>query len=165
VGNHGSQQKLSTVPETESAPSPAEVSLAASALARLPRRPKRRWSGWIGPARSYRGMPIKLASGKQVFAFGCLRGRTVWSTLPDVLNFSVAGVGVDWGVVPASAVQVVRNPHAVFLGRLKAGTTERRSELKIASARANGLQPPRAGRRRGRPRGHQTSSWSSSPGL
>jgi hypothetical protein len=49
-------------------------------------------------------------------------------------------------------VDVVRNPHAVLLGRLKAGTVERPSALKAASARRNGRQPPRPGRRRGRPR-------------
>jgi len=84
-------------------------------------------------------MPIKLTSGEQVFVFGCLRGRTVWSTLPDLLNFNVAGVGVDWGVVTASSVETIRNPHAALLGRMKGGAVERRSELKAATARAKGL--------------------------
>ena len=144
VGNPGT---LACAPETKNAVS--EVSVAATALARRPRM-RKKWSGWIGSTRSYCGMPIRLSTGEEVFAFGALRGRVVWSRQPGVLADRIHAVGVDWGVVPASAVEIVRNPHAVLLGRLKAGTAERRSALKAASSRRNGAMPTRRGRR-GRP--------------
>jgi len=149
VESHGSQQPPPEVEKTKTA-TPEIVTNSARALATLPRRTKR-WSGWIGPKRSYRGMQVRLASGEQVFVFGCLRGRTVWSTLPDVLNFSVAGVGVDWGVLPASSVSIVKNEHAVVLGKRKAGAKEKFSPRKQEAARVNGRQPAKAGRVRGRP--------------
>jgi hypothetical protein len=128
-----------------------EVSLAAKSLASLPRRPKRIWSGWIGPTRSYCGMPIRLPTGQSVFAFGALRGRVVWSRQPGDLTESIDGAGVHWGVVRASEVEVVRNPHAVLLGQMKAGTRERPSPSKAATARRNGAKPARRGPR-GRPK-------------
>jgi hypothetical protein len=57
-------------------------------------------------------------------------------------------------MVAASAVQIIKNEHAVLLGRLKAGTVERRSELKIVTARANGRMPARRG-----PRGRPRTKW------
>jgi hypothetical protein len=37
-----------------------DVALAARALAHLPRRAKRQWSGWIGDIRSYRDMAYQV---------------------------------------------------------------------------------------------------------
>jgi hypothetical protein len=133
--------------------SEAEASAAAITLARLPRQ-RKIWSGWIGPTRSYCGMPIKLPNGEQVYVFGTLRGRVVWSRVPGDLVNLLNGVGVDWGVLPAGRVKVVKNQQAALLGRLKAGKVERPSRRKQEAARANGCRPPRPGSRpRGRPPG------------
>jgi hypothetical protein len=138
--------------KTESAtPSADEITAAASALAKNPRQ-RKIWSGWIGPTRSYRGLPIKLPNGESVFAFGALRGRVVWSRGRGELTGGVNGAGLDWGAVPAMHVKVIKNPSAQLLGRLKRGKAERPSALKAAAAQANGCMPPRPGRRRGRPR-------------
>jgi hypothetical protein len=150
---------VKTVPKTQSAPAPELVSSAATALARLPRRPKI-WSGWIGTTRAYRRMPIRLSSGEPVFAYGALRGHVAYTREPDGRVGDPDLAGKSWGVVPADTVQIVQNPHAVLLGRLKAGSVERRSELKAATARANGRMPVKAGARsRGRPalRSHSIS--------
>lgn len=144
---------VGSVPETKSAtPTPAEVSAAASALARLPRRPKRIWSGWLNDrVRTYRNMPIKLAGGETVYAFGARRRLLVYVREPGMCVGDPDEVVRSWGVVRASEVEVVRNPHAALLGRLKAGTRERKSEAKARAARLNGLRPCRKGKRRGRP--------------
>lgn len=132
--------------------SAAEASSAASALAKLPRQ-KKKFSGWIGKVRSYRGMPIKLPNGEQVFAMGARRGRVVWSRVPGELAGGLAGAGTGWGVLPASRVKAVKNFSAACLGSLKAGRKERPSEAKRLACRANGCRPPRPGSRpRGRPR-------------
>lgn len=151
VTDHSGQETPPTGPETECAPGPAEVSLAAKSLASLPRRPKRRWSGWINDrVRCYRTMPVQL-SGERVYVFGARRGLLVYVTGTGMCVGDPDEAGRSWGVVPVKAVEVVRNPHAVLLGQMKAGIIERRSALKAASARANGRLPPGPGRRRGRP--------------
>jgi hypothetical protein len=138
--------------ESKTAPDPAQVAQAAQNLARLPRRPKRRWSGWIGSARSYRNMPIRLSGGREVYAFGVMHGRIVFTAQPDGAVGAVQGLGDVWGVVPAHLVEVVKNPAAVLLGSLKRGVREAPSATKASAARANGCKPCRAGRKRGRPR-------------
>ena len=141
------------VEKTESGEEPERIGEAARQLARLPRRPKRIWSGWLNDrVRTYRNMPIELLCGDRVYAFGARRGKVVYVREPNMCAGDPDEAGRSWGVVPAGAVEVVRNPHAVLLGRLKAGTSERPSALKAAAARANGRLLPRPGRRRGRPR-------------
>ena len=93
---------------------------------------------------------MRLSTGESVFAFGALRGRVVFVSQPDGPIGTVNGLGRDWGVVPAKGVEIVRNPHAILLGRQKRGSRERPSTLKAASARRNGAKPARHGRR-GRP--------------
>jgi hypothetical protein len=133
-------------------PSPLEASSAAAALARRPRT-RKIWSGWIGSTRSYCGMPIRLlATGENVFAFGALRGRVVWSRERGDLTDPIGGAGIDWGVVRSSGVEIDQNPHAAILGRLKAGKVERQSEAKARAARLNGSTPCGPGKRRGRQR-------------
>ena len=138
-------------PQTQSATaSVREISAAASALAKWPRSPKI-WSGYIGDKRAFRNMPILLPKGRQAWVFFARHQRVMFTVEPDGPIGTVDGVGTSWGMVAASAVQIIKNEHAVLLGRLKAGTVERRSELKIATARANGRMPARRGPR-GRPR-------------
>jgi hypothetical protein len=125
--------------ERESAPAPELASEAARQLALLPRRPKRTWSGWVGPTRTFCGMRIKLRStGESAFVFGTVRGRVVWSRQPGDLTDPIGGIGQYWGVVAVRDVEIVKNPHAVALGRMKAGKVERKSEAKARAARLNG---------------------------
>ncbi len=141
------------VEKTESGEEPERISEAASALGRLPRHPKRRWSGWLNDrVRTYRNMRVALPSGEQVYVFGARRGLLVYVREPNLCAGDPDEAGRSWGVVPASSVQVTKNEHAVLLGSQKHGVRECPSALKAISARANGRQPPRAGRRRGRPR-------------
>ncbi len=63
----------------------------------------------------------------------------------------------------ASEVVRIKNPAAMLLGKLKAGKVERKSLLKLQSARANARRPPRLGSRpRGRPRKVETNEQTSS---
>jgi hypothetical protein len=149
--------------ENKSASTPELVTNAARALAKLPRRPKRIWSGFIGSTRSFCGMPILLSTGEPMFVFGVLRGRVVYSRESGVLTDSIDGAGIHWGVVPAEHVKIVRNPNAILLGRRKRGTHERPSLLKIAASRRNASMPARRGRR-GRPPRYQVSAPEIAPG-
>ena len=130
----------------------ALVREAASHLGRMRPKPKRKWSGWIGEIRSYRNMPIRLASGQKAHVFGVRRGHLVYTLEPDGPAGDFDSIRVLWGVVPASSVEIIKDEHASTLGRLKRGKRERPSEAKARAARANGRMPCRPGRRRGRPR-------------
>jgi hypothetical protein len=125
---------------------------AASHLGRMPRRPKRKWSGWIGEVRSYRNMRVRLADGQIVYVFGTRRGHLVYTLEPDGPAGDFDSIRILWGVVPASTVEIIRNEHAVTLGRLKRGVRERPSEAKARAACENGRKPCREGVTRGRPR-------------
>ena len=144
---------VSEVGKTQSARPPEMFSAgAARALASLPRRPRRIWSGWIDQqTRSYRNMPIQLPTGEQAYIFGVRRGMCVYVREPDMCAGDPDQLYKTWGVLPARAIKVLKNPHAIVLGQLKAGTRERRYILKAASARRNGAMPVRRGAR-GRPR-------------
>lgn len=137
--------------ESQTAPPPELVSAAAQQLARLPRQPKRIWSGYIGDKRAFRDMAILLPNGMQAWVFGVQRQQVVFTEELNGPVGTVGGIGNSWGVVPAALVRIVRNPFASLLGREKRGRRERRSKLKIASAQRNGAMPARRGRR-GRPR-------------
>jgi hypothetical protein len=139
------------VEKAKSGHEPQRISEAARQIARLPRRPKR-WSGWIGDVRSYRNMRVELPGGDQVFVFGVLRGWLIYSREPDGPAGDPDSSSTSWGVLPASAVKIVKNGQAILLGRRKRGIKEQSSPLKITTARANGRQPPGPGRKRGRPK-------------
>jgi hypothetical protein len=163
VAKHGGQETPPTGPETESAPAPELVSAAARQLARLPRRPKRRWSGWIGDVRSHRDMPILLPNGRRAWVFGAQRNKVVF-TFDKGRLLATLTPAQRWGVLPADQVQVIKNESAVLLGRLKRGVIEVKSEAKAASARHNGRQPPKPGSRgRGRPSRHHAPYLPVSP--
>ena len=137
--------------KTVSGNEPQRISEAARQLARLPRRPKR-WSGWLNDrVRTYRNMRLVLPGNRIAFVFGVLRGRVVYTREANTCAGDPDEAGRSWGVVPASKVQIVKNEHAVLLGRLKRGVRKRRSPLKAASARRNGSMPARRGQR-GRPK-------------
>lgn len=137
--------------ETRPAASAEQISQAARALAKLPRRPRRKWTGWLEPGlRGYRDMPILLPCGKPAYLFGALRGRAVVTLDRGQLLGDWPDEPLRWALVPASTIRPLLNPAAQMLGKLKTGRTERHSVLKTAAARRNGLMPCREGRRRGR---------------
>jgi len=139
--------------KSQSAPAPELVSAAASALARLPRRQKRIWSGWLNDdVRSYRNMRVTISGGEQVYVSGALRWRVVYTREPDGIIGRPSDLWKGWGVARADGVEVVRNEAARLLGSRKAGKVERKSEAKIRAARLNGTRPCAPGRKRGRPR-------------
>jgi hypothetical protein len=139
--------------KTESGAGAERISEAARRLAALPRRPSRRWSGWLNDSvRSYRNMRVEFSGDQRAFVFGVLRGRLVYTVEPDGPAGDPFSAGVEWGVLPASAVRILKNEHAVVLGRCKAGVTEVFSLRKQEAARRNSRQPPGANSRpRGRP--------------
>jgi len=138
--------------DSKSAPTSEEVAAAARALARLPRKPRRRWTGWLNDRQhGYRDMPVALPDGREGHLYGALRGKAIIT--PDKGRL-LGGFGhgpFRWTVVPARDVMVVRNEAARLLGSLKAGRKERTSTLKAETARRNGRMPCRKGRKRGRP--------------
>jgi len=140
---------------------PTALTAAARALAKRPRRVKRKWSGFVQGKRVWRNREIELSDGRRAYIYGVVRGRVGWSLHPigipkddDTLE--------NWGLAHESAVRLVRNPHAQLLGRRKAGIRERPSAAKAAAARVNGQMPPRPGSRpRGRPRNTSFNSQAS----
>ncbi len=119
------------------------VSEAARSLAKRPRRPRRKWTGWLHGEHCWRGRLIELPGGEIAHLFGVLRNTVVWSrgefTLPGGL-----GEPIGWGIIPARYVRLHRDPAAQLLGQRKRGVRERPSVLKAASARAN-LQKSKIG--------------------
>jgi hypothetical protein len=134
--------------KTKSAPDPAEVVLAARALGQIPRKQKRKWSGYVDGERTWRDRKIVLPDDSVVYAYGARRGQVVYfRDLPRELEPG------QWGVVDTSEVRLWKNPHAATLGRQKVGVKEQRSIRKLLAAWRNGRQPVRPGKRpRGRPR-------------
>ena len=125
----------------------ADIRSAAQSLARLPRGVKRRFSGYVGQVRVRIGQPIVVADDTKAFFGGARRGQ--------VLFFLDANRHMErgrWGFVRAAAVRLLKNEWAVALGRAKRGRSERKSELKARTSRANGRLPCGPGKRRGRPR-------------
>lgn len=112
-------------PEVKSAqPTPAEITEAARALAQQSRR-RKIWSGWLNGERMWRLRPVVVPGGKVLPAYFVRRGF-VYALLPDTPEYQ----NRIFDRYRAEAVQIYRSPHAALLGRL----------------------PPRAGRKRGRPR-------------
>jgi hypothetical protein len=157
LGNQLAAQEWSSnaVHQSQVSPNAHQISQAARALARLPRRKgKRRWSGWLDrknpSTRIWRGRRIILPDGEVCFAYGCLRNKVVWSRDEHGLHGGICGQPFEWGVMPASEVRLWKNPHAASLGHAKLGIREKPSLAKQNAARTNGLKPTRPGRRRGR---------------
>lgn len=145
----GDANVFGCAPEAKSAtPTAAEISAAASALARRPRKVKRPWTGYLDGERVKRGTLVQVPGGDILPVYVALRGR-VLVALPDEPRYAdraFARYGAD-------QVRRVKLPEARLLGSLKAGTKEVFSLRKQEAARANGRQPPKAGSRsRGRPR-------------
>lgn len=141
--------------KTKSASAPVEIAAAARRLALLPRRTKRRWTGWIGRTHCYRDQRVILPNGEVGFIYGVLRGKAIVTLDRGKLLGGYFGGGgpMRWTAFPAEKVTLSRNESACILGGLKKGKTERPSARKTAAARLNGCAPPRPGNRaRGRPR-------------
>jgi len=125
--------------------------MAAMTLGALPKRQRRRWTGWIGDKHVWRGRRVILPNGIIAEVYGVLRGQAAvfWSD-----PFWVEGTRRD--VVPVDQLIVYKHPAAIVLGKLKRGCKEQPSERKGAACRANGSRPVRPGHRpRGRPRKDQ----------
>jgi len=154
--------------KTQCASASGQIASAARSLAMLPRRPKRKWTGWIGRTRAYKNMRIVLPTAETAFVAGVLRGRCVFTFDEGRLIGGFDGEPFRWGVVSAREVQVLKNPAAQQLAALKRGVKERPSEKKKAACRINALKPPRPGSKpRGRPRTAllPTKSASSQPTM
>ena len=141
------QRSPSTEAKTESVQDTAQITQAAKTLARLPRRQKRKLTGWLHGQRCWRGRLLLLPDGEVAPLLWCNRGRVLLRNyrgmeVPDFLN---------WGGRREHDVRLHKSPEAVLLGSLKRGVRERRSELKASTARANGCSPCRNGKKRGRP--------------
>ncbi len=152
----------SSVAMSDAAPTPCQddeqantIRQAARELARLPRSVKKQWSGYVNGVRIWRNRRIQLPNGDLAFAYGALRGKLIWNSCETGLNTEL-GDDWTWDVIDADQVRLVKNPHAVALGRMKAGVREKVSEAKSRAARTNGLKPCKSGRQRGRPRSLQS---------
>lgn len=134
--------------KTKSDGNPAGVTLAARALAQIPRNQKRKLSGYVDGERIWRDRKIVLPDGSVVYAYGARRGQVVY--FRDLPREPEPG---RWGAVNASGVKLWKNPDAIALGNRKLGVKERRSIWKLFAAWRNGRQPARPGSRpRGRPK-------------
>jgi hypothetical protein len=81
-----------------------------------------------------------LPNGDLVYAYGAVRGRVIWSSRETHPKADLSEDNWALGVVDAERVKIFKNPHAVTLGKLKAGVREKVSEAKKAAARVNGLR-------------------------
>jgi len=138
------------VEETQSArPSLEQIRAAASLIAMRPRPRRRRklskFTGWFQGERIRRWSLFELPTGETLPAMIVRRGY-VYVKRPE------GAPGPFLERLRASEVQLVKNPAAVLLGKLKFGKKERASAVKAASARLNGCKPCRPGRKRGRPK-------------
>lgn len=135
-----------------------KMSAAASALRSLPRKPVRMWTGWINGEHCWRGRLVILPDGNLGKVYGALRQKVIVR-----IDDSVSADGFVDRVFDAQQLRIFKNPAAVELGWAKTGVTERKSELKARTSRANGAAPVRPGSRpRGRPplpQKHMPSNW------
>lgn len=141
--------------ESENTPVPSgaggdrdAVRKAARALAAMPRKGTRKWTGFLCGSRCWRGRLLLLPDGEIAPLLWANRGRVL------LLNYR----GMDfteyllWARRHEVEVRLYRCPEAALLGSLKFGVKERPSPSKAAAARRNGSLPPRPGARpRGRP--------------
>lgn len=148
VGDTDLPTKHNTSKETQSVITPENASDAGRALASLPRKKTRWWTGWLHGVHCWRGRLVVLPNGETAPLIWCCRGRMLLQNVNDLPLRD----WMLWTARRADEVAVLKNPAACLLGSLKAGRTERKSEVKAESARRNGQMPCRVGRRRGRPR-------------
>lgn len=128
-------------------------STAATVLGSLPKKQRKKWSGWIGQDHFWRGRRVVLPDGHVAEVYGVVRQQVIarWHDPHSVDPVKVA-------VFNAGDVQAFKVPAAVALGRYKRGVRERRSALKAETSPINGCAPPKAGSRpRGRPRKFSTN--------
>ena len=126
------------LPKAQSAPSATEVVQAASELARLPRSPRRKWTGWLSSGiRAYRGLAVRLSSGGQVYVFGVSRSKVIYMTHLDAAVGDPKELWQTWGVVDARSVEPVTSRPARLLGSLKAGRRERVFQAHILNVRGH----------------------------
>jgi len=137
--------------KTETVPTKGQISAAARHLASLPRKRRKRWTGWLHGRHTHWGQLVELPDGRLAPLTWANRGRVLVlnpDSEPDNESF-------PWVALWERDVKLHRNPAAVALGKLKRGVAERPSEIKAASARKNGSMPCRPGKRRGRPRKYE----------
>jgi len=116
-----------------------KIRQAACELARLPRKVKKRWTGYVRGTRMWRGRKILLPDGRLTYCYGVLRGQLIWTSWLTGTAACADDEKWSWGIVNANDVSIVKNANAVALGKLKAGVRERKSEAKARAARNNGL--------------------------
>jgi hypothetical protein len=141
-----SESKIKTAATRE------EVSAAARELAELPRRPKRRWSGWLSDEwHGYKNQRVVLPNGEVWFLYGALRGKAVVTPDRGQLLGGWGDGPFRWCVLPAESLRPWKDPKAVTLGHCKLGVREKPSRAKQIACRINGSRPTSEGRKRGRP--------------
>jgi hypothetical protein len=146
------KEKSIIPPETEKTesvprmPSDVEISAAGRALQLLPRR-RRIYIGRLRGVRIRRLTPIVLPDGRVLPAYFIRRGN-IYALLPDGPEYE----GRFFERFRLEQLKIHRSMEAALLGSLKRGKKEMPSVAKQRTARRNGCQPARAGRRRGRPR-------------
>lgn len=121
-------------------------SKAAAALGAMPKRRRKRWTGWLDGTHFWHGRKAVLPGGQVVVVEGVLRGEALVSW-DDPLWLE----GIRHQVVRIEDLSVYKTPAAIWLGKLKSGCKERKSEVKAAASRRNGCSPCRDGKRRGKP--------------
>lgn len=125
-----------------------QLSESGAALARLPRKQKRQWTGWLRDRHLRKGDLVVAPGGELRMVYGAHRGRIILWKNAVPLN---GGWPAD--VFAAAQLKPFKNPHAVRLGQAKRGVKEAPSEKKRRACRINSRKPPRPGSRpRGRPR-------------
>jgi hypothetical protein len=80
--------------QIESAISPEETSAAARALATLPRRKSRKWTGWLHGQHCWRGRPVVLPNGEVTEVYWAshdLRFGRIGTSLVDLTRYSPRG--------------------------------------------------------------------------
>jgi hypothetical protein len=125
-----------------------ERGTAGFVLGSLPKKQARKWTGWIGQDRFWRGRCVVLPDGRVAEVYGVVRQQVIarWHDPYSVDPIKVA-------VFKAGDLQVFKLPAAAALGRCKKGVREGLSAQKAETSRINGCAPPRPGSRpRGRPR-------------
>jgi hypothetical protein len=124
-----------------------KLATAASEIARLPRKRRRVWTGWIDGVHFWRGRQVQLPDGRVEQVYAVYR-NLVGLAIPPSGEFRPREL-----LFHADQLRVWKNPAAQMLGQAKRDVIERKSLRKAESARLNGCRPVRPGHRpRGRPR-------------
>jgi len=140
---------LTDLEKTKSGMRQEQLTVAARALAKLPRRQIRKLTGFLQGERCWRWRLVVLPNGEITKLYWASRGRVRLVDAND-LPYSSWLMRV---VRHAHEIRLYRNPVAVALGSQKRGVIERKRAKKADAAKRNGRCPVRPGRRpRGRPR-------------